>query len=93
MLSGILRQELFTEKRKLPILGDIPILGGLFQSTDSKEANRELIIFITPNVIRDDSDVDEVMKEPREILDRLKLEMEKGRREADSKRDQMEPVP
>ncbi|MEM6332672.1 MAG: secretin N-terminal domain-containing protein [Planctomycetota bacterium] len=52
MISGILNQEDIEEVRKLPLLGDIPLLGMLFRSTDTNVGNREVIAFITPHVIR-----------------------------------------
>ena len=52
MLSGLVRQEKTKDVRKIPILGDIPLIGGIFRSTDTAKRNRELVAFITPHVIR-----------------------------------------
>ncbi len=38
---------------KVPVLGDLPFIGGAFRHTDSSEEERELIIFITPRIIPD----------------------------------------
>jgi len=56
MLSGIVRQESFKDIRKWPILGDIPVLGWAFRSSDTARRNRELVAFITPYVIRRESE-------------------------------------
>ena len=56
MISGIVRQEDFDEVRKLPGLGDLPLLGPLFRSTDRAVRNRELVVFITPTVIESGGD-------------------------------------
>jgi type II secretory pathway component GspD/PulD (secretin) len=54
MLGGILfQQESFVEK-KLALLGDLPLIGGLFRHTETVESNNELVIFITPEVIKDE---------------------------------------
>jgi type II secretory pathway component GspD/PulD (secretin) len=53
MLGGILFQEKSKVKRKIPLLGDLPLLGGLFQHNDVRLSNNEMIIFITPFVISD----------------------------------------
>ena len=37
--------------RKIPLLGDIPLLGMIFSSTDNQLVKSELIIFITPHII------------------------------------------
>ncbi len=52
MLSGIIRQSDAKDVRKIPLLGDIPLIGGLFRSTDISKQKRELVCFITPHVIR-----------------------------------------
>ncbi len=51
VISGIVRQEDFEDVRKLPLLGDLPLLGGLFRSTDRGVRNREVIAFITPVIV------------------------------------------
>ncbi|HIN02785.1 MAG TPA: hypothetical protein EYM60_05545, partial [Candidatus Marinimicrobia bacterium] len=38
-------------KKFIPILSDIPFLGKMFQSTSIEKEQRELFIFITPNII------------------------------------------
>jgi len=75
MISGITRQEDFDDVRKLPLLGDIPLLGLLFRSVDKAKRNRELVAFITPHVIRSAEESDEKMKPYRDSLDRLKGQM------------------
>jgi general secretion pathway protein D len=51
MLGGILFQKDSRIKRKLPLLGDLPLIGGLFQHNDVALSNSELIVFITPFVV------------------------------------------
>ena len=38
---------------KVPFLGDIPIIGNLFKTTNKQEDKTELLIFITPRIIKD----------------------------------------
>ncbi len=38
--------------RKVPILGDIPVLGWLFKQKEDFEQGRELVVFVTPSVLR-----------------------------------------
>lgn len=71
MLSGIIRQEHFEEVRKVPLLGDIPLIGKLFRSIDKGTRNRELVVFITPYVMTSAQEVDAVMEEPKETLRRV----------------------
>ena len=55
VLSGIIQESERTETSKVPILGDIPILGALFRSNDRTSERRELIVLLTPQII-DESD-------------------------------------
>jgi general secretion pathway protein D len=76
MLSGIVRQEDFDDQRKVPLLGDIPLVGGIFRSKERAMRNRELIVFITPRVVETKpAAIDEAMQPYRDILERLKEEM------------------
>jgi type II secretory pathway component GspD/PulD (secretin) len=51
MLGGMLFQEDSLVRRKVPLLGDLPLLGGLFRHKESVLANHELLIFVTPHVV------------------------------------------
>ncbi|MCF7955623.1 MAG: hypothetical protein K9M75_07470 [Phycisphaerae bacterium] len=53
MLGGILFQNESEIKSKVPLLGDIPILGALFSHEDTSLRNSELLIFLTPHVVTD----------------------------------------
>ena len=51
-ISGLLSEEMTKIIGQIPFLGDIPILGPLFQSKDFSESKTELVVLITPQVIR-----------------------------------------
>ena len=53
VLGGIFEQISRTDVTKVPILGDIPIIGNLFKNTRKQEDKTELLIFITPRIIKD----------------------------------------
>jgi type IV pilus assembly protein PilQ len=55
ILSGIIEDRDRVDVTKVPILGDIPILGALFRSTNRQNERREVIVLVTPHII-DDSD-------------------------------------
>jgi type II secretory pathway component GspD/PulD (secretin) len=50
-LGGLLRQEEIESMSKVPLLGDIPILGELFKARKTQNVQKELIILITPKTI------------------------------------------
>lgn len=55
MLGGLLRTDYTNTTTKIPILGDIPFIGGAFRHKDKSGSERELIIFITPHIVREES--------------------------------------
>jgi type IV pilus assembly protein PilQ len=55
IVSGIIRDEERILANKIPILGDLPIIGSLFRNTDKRNQRAELIVLLTPQIL-DDSD-------------------------------------
>jgi len=80
MLGGILFQTDSKVERKIPLLGDMPLAGGLFRHNSIVESNEELIVFITPYVIDGPNDMlPETMAEiepPLEKLENIREELE-----------------
>ncbi len=54
VLGGIFQSEVATQTTKTPFLGDIPYLGRLFKRTEHINERSELLIFITPKIIKND---------------------------------------
>lgn len=53
IMSGIIQDSDRTTVRKVPLLGDIPILGALFRSTSRTNARNEVIVMLTPQILDD----------------------------------------
>jgi type IV pilus assembly protein PilQ len=53
VLGGVYEQTTSTNVDKVPLLGDIPFVGNLFKRTDKVDNKTELLIFITPRIIKD----------------------------------------
>jgi general secretion pathway protein D len=53
ILGGIIRNTINSDVRKIPVLGDIPLLGNLFKSTQKTKEKTELLVFLTPRIVRD----------------------------------------
>lgn len=51
VLSGLLARESYDSKTKVPLLGDIPIIGALFRTTAARDHNRCLTICVIPTVV------------------------------------------
>jgi pilus assembly protein CpaC len=52
MIAGLLRNSNTNDVNKAPFLGDLPILGALFRSTSYKRSETELVIIVTPYLVR-----------------------------------------
>ncbi|MBA1305571.1 type II secretion system secretin GspD [Stutzerimonas stutzeri] len=53
VLGGLIQDDVTRTNSKVPLLGDIPLLGGLFRSTQETHIKRNLMVFLRPTVIRD----------------------------------------
>ena len=53
VLGGLKKKETSMQVNKVPILGDIPVLGHLFRFEGEATTNTELVVFITPHIIRE----------------------------------------
>lgn len=52
-LGGIFQQQRSRGQNQLPLLGDIPLLGALFRQQTEERKKKELVIFITPRLVRE----------------------------------------
>lgn len=55
-LGGLMRERLSDTQTRLPILGDIPLIGSLFRTTTTSTQRTELLVLITPRVVRNTND-------------------------------------
>ena len=52
VIGGVTKNTDQDQTRKVPLFGDIPVLGWLFKTTSTNSEGKELVIFITPSVLR-----------------------------------------
>jgi general secretion pathway protein D len=73
VIGGLVRNRVARTDTKIPLLGDIPVLGALFRSRSSSMQKSNLILVLTPYIIREQSDLRTVferkMQERQEFLD------------------------
>jgi general secretion pathway protein D len=74
VIGGLMRDTVRTGQTKVPILGDIPLLGVLFRKSEKKKEKKNLLLFLTPYIVRSPADLRSVyerkMRERQEFLDR-----------------------
>ncbi len=51
VIAGLVKDQLTDTKKKLPLLGDVPVLGLIFQKSEKTNTKTDLMIFITPHII------------------------------------------
>ncbi len=51
VIGGLIQNESHKNYNKIPLLGDLPIVGRLFKSSSKEKMETELVIFITPKII------------------------------------------
>lgn len=56
VLGGLIQERTIRDVKKLPVLGSLPLLGWLFRSEATKKTKTNLLLFLTPYIIRDQSD-------------------------------------
>ena len=56
VIGGIMQERVIESVSKVPILGDIPILGHLFREQSRRKVKTNLLLFLTPYIIRDQRD-------------------------------------
>ncbi len=74
VIGGLVRNRITHSEDKIPILGDIPVLGMLFRQSTNDLQKSNLILVLTPYIIREQQDLRDVferkMQERQEFLDR-----------------------
>lgn len=68
VLGGLFQTDQTSSVTKVPLLGDIPLLGHLFKRTSESETKTSLLIFITPRIIRNSEDLERITRENQKSL-------------------------
>ncbi|WP_225771586.1 type II secretion system secretin GspD [Inquilinus sp. Marseille-Q2685] len=72
VLGGLIQENQQNGRGGVPVLQDIPLLGNLFSSTSSSRDRTELVVFITPRVIRNAADAAAIAEELRSRMEALR---------------------
>ena len=76
VLGGLMKDDNIEKISKVPLLGDIPILGWLFKSKSTQVVKSNLMIFLTPKIIRNVTDQKNLLS--KKLEDRLKYIKKSG---------------
>ena len=75
VIGGIMQERTLESVSKVPILGDVPLLGHLFRETNRRKTKTNLLLFLTPYIIREQSDFRRIferkMKERQQFVEQF----------------------
>ncbi|MHC4166144.1 MAG: type II secretion system protein GspD, partial [Planctomycetota bacterium] len=60
VIGGLIRDDKTSVEKKVPLLGDLPVLGGLFKLQRDQMQKTNLLMFITPHVARSQEDMEQI---------------------------------
>jgi general secretion pathway protein D len=63
VIGGLIRDNAVITERKIPLLGDIPLLGWLFKVQSKRLEKTNLMIFLTPHIVKEQRDLDDIRLE------------------------------
>ena len=100
VLSGLLQRNASTDIDKVPLLGDLPVLGALFRSKRFQNKETELVVFVTPSIIdsRSPGLIDRVKQTTSRLEEQLGQQpyltdpLQPGRPAADANRTSVPPA-
>ena len=95
VLGGLIKDKKDSSKSGVPLLQNLPLVGGLFAQNTSNGARTELLVIITPRVVRTDVDIREVSEDLRERLKGLRaieVDIPASRTPVDTKVQATQPV-
>ncbi|MGK0500142.1 MAG: general secretion pathway protein D [Oceanicoccus sp.] len=79
VLGGLIEDEVTEVVQKVPLLGDLPLLGALFRSTSTNVGKKHLLIFIKPTIVRDKRQMDKATAQKYSLIREQQLrEIEDG---------------
>jgi general secretion pathway protein D len=65
VIGGLIQERTLRSVKKVPVLGSLPLIGWLFRDTDNIKQKTNLLVFLTPYIIRDESDYRRIYEKKR----------------------------
>ncbi|MGD0387999.1 MAG: hypothetical protein ABSC42_03505 [Tepidisphaeraceae bacterium] len=78
VIGGLFREVSVTSRNQVPLLGDIPLIGWLFRSKTDQTQRQEIIILLTPHIIKDESLYNKASVEEMKEAERERVGVRKG---------------
>ena len=78
LIGGLFRESSSTSRSQVPFLGSIPIAGQLFRSQRDRTVREEVIVMLTPHIIKDDAAMSALSEEAMKMGESLRVGVRKG---------------
>jgi general secretion pathway protein D len=72
VIGGLIDDTTTLTENKVPVLGDVPVLGWLFKNQSETRQKTNLYIFLTPRVIKNPAEAENVLKEKKGQMDEVR---------------------
>ena len=80
IMGGLRKKEMRLSQNKIPLLGDLPLIGFLFSSDTEDLVESELLVFVSPHIYKDGALSSEEMKRFNQIRNRPPLQLNTTKR-------------
>jgi type II secretory pathway component GspD/PulD (secretin) len=90
VIGGLRRKETQKQTNQLPILGDLPVVGFIFQATDTVQNNSELLVILSPHIYKGEKPIDVEMDRYNEITKRPLLTIPEDEKQKDKNKEDKE---
>ena len=71
VIGGLMRDDVSKVERKIPLLGDIPLIGWFFKFQSKRIVKSNLLIFLTPHIVRENQDLDVLLQQKSDAMKRI----------------------
>lgn len=78
VIGGLFRESTNTARSQIPILGNIPLAGYLFRQQQDITTRQEIIILLTPHIVKDDSSYSEESQKAMKDVERIRVGARRG---------------
>jgi MSHA biogenesis protein MshL len=77
VIAGLMQERATVEKTKVPILGDVPLIGGLFRGENRQKRKTDLVIMLTPTILTPGQIVAEAVRDQQRFYEETKAPVRK----------------
>lgn len=93
VIGGLMQENIQEVENKVPLLGDIPLLGWLFKNKSKQRAKTNLMIFLTPHIIKTVSDMERITSARQQRMENTQSPLLEEKHKMDKMRDAVNTNP